>query len=287
MEDRHYIFQAPAKLNLFLHITGRRADGYHELQTVFQFITLADELTFRLRNDERIVRVNQWSDAVATEDDLIIRAARLLAEHGSARQGIEIGIDKRIPMGAGLGGGSSDAATVLHALNTIWGLGLGIDELAALGLSLGADVPVFVRGHAAWAEGTGEILTPLKLPETRYLLVVPSVHVSTAEVFQHPGLTRDSAPIRISDFLAGMACNSLEPVVRKVYPEIDACMNWLARHGEPRLTGTGAGIFMPVESISAARVIAGGAPDAWQTFIVEGKNRSPLLQQIERFHDGV
>lgn len=275
-----FTYPAPAKLNLFLQITGQRADGYHELQTVFQFITLRDDITFTLRCDDQIVRTTKWSD-VAAEDDLMIRAARLLTDHCGVRRGIEIGIDKRIPMGAGLGGGSSDAATVLCALNQIWELGLNIDELAKLGLLLGADVPVFVRGHAAWAEGIGEFLTPLEPPEDTYLLVVPPVHVSTAEVFRHPALTRNSTPIRISDFLEGTAFNSLETVVRTVYPEIDHCMKWLKQYGEPRLTGTGAGVFMKIDSASDAKDIVESTPKHWQSFTVKGLNRSPLSVQIE------
>lgn len=273
-------YPAPAKLNLFLQITGQRDDGYHELQTVFQFITLQDDITFTPRSDDQIIRSTSWSD-VAAEDDLMIRAARLLAGHCGIQHGIEIGITKRIPMGAGLGGGSSDAATVLCALNRIWDLSLSVDELADLGLSLGADVPVFVRGHAAWAEGIGEFLTPLEPAEDIFLLIVPPVHVSTAEVFRHPALTRNSTPIRISDFLEGVDFNSLETVVRKVYPEIDNCMKWLASYGAPRLTGTGAGVFMSVDSAAAAREIADAAPKYWQTFIVKGVNRSPLSEQIE------
>ena len=273
-------YPAPAKLNLFLQITGQRDDGYHELQTVFQFISLQDDITFTPRSDDQIIRSTNWSD-VAAEDDLMIRAARLLADHCGVQHGIEIGITKRIPMGAGLGGGSSDAATVLCALNRIWDLELSVDELADLGLSLGADVPVFVRGHASWAEGIGEFLTPLEPAEDIFLLIVPPVHVSTADVFRHPALTRNSTPIRISDFLEGIAFNSLETVVRKVYPEIDKGMKWLAQYGAPRLTGTGAGVFMKVDSAAAAREIADAAPKQWQTFIVKGVNRSPLSEQIE------
>ena len=273
-------YPAPAKLNLFLQITGQRDDGYHELQTVFQFITLQDDITFTPRQDNQIVRATQWSDVTA-EDDLAIRAAQLLADHCGIQRGIAIGIEKRIPMGAGLGGGSSDAATVLCALNQIWELGLGADELSTLGLSLGADVPVFVRGHAAWAEGIGEFLTPLEPAEDIYLLVVPPVHVSTADVFRHPALTRNSTPIRISDFLEGTAFNSLETVVRKVYPDIDHCMKWLEKYGEPRLTGTGAGVFIKAESASTARKITEITPKQWQSFVVKGLNTSPLSEQIE------
>lgn len=281
-----YTCPAPAKLNLFLQITGRRADGYHELQSVFQFIDLQDEITFRIRDDQRIVRATDWSD-IPVENDLVMRAANVLAQRHEIPHGIDIDITKRIPMGAGLGGGSSDAATVLYALNRIWGLQLDTGQLAELGLSLGADVPVFIHGHAAWAEGVGEILTPVSPPEAWYLLVVPPIHVSTAAVFQHPALTRNSAPIRISDFLEGSAYNTLEPVVRQVYPEIDACISWLEQFGRPMLTGTGAGAFIAVDSEMTARDLAAKVPETWQPFTVKGMNRNPLLDSFEKFHNGV
>lgn len=277
---------APAKLNLFLQITGQRADGYHELQSVFQFIDLQDEITFTQRDDTRIIRTSDNPD-IPVEHDLVLRAARLLAEHHDIPHGVDIGIHKRIPMGAGLGGGSSDAATVLHALNRIWDLQIDTPQLATLGLSLGADVPIFVHGHAAWAEGVGEILTPMSPPESWYLLVVPPVHVSTAAVFRHPALTRNSAPIRISDFLEGAAYNTLEPVVREVYPDIDACLNWLQQYGRPMLTGTGAGSFITVDTETKAQELASNVPEPWQAFAVKGMNRSPLLESIEKFDNGV
>ncbi len=277
---------APAKLNLFLHITGQRENGYHELQSVFQFIDLQDEITFIPRDDSNILRIS-GNQEIPVEQDLVIRAARLIAEHHDIPYGVDIGIHKRIPMGAGLGGGSSDAATVLHALNRIWGLKLDTPHLATLGLSLGADVPIFVHGHAAWAEGVGEILTPMSPPENCYLLVVPPVHVSTAAVFQHPALTRNSAPIRITDFLEGAAYNTLEPVVREVYPDIDACLNWLQQYGQPMLTGTGAGSFITVDTETTAQELASNVTEPWQAYVVKGMNRSPLLESIEKFDNGV
>jgi len=275
---------APAKLNLLLQITGRREDGYHLLQTAFQFITLTDTIRLQPRDDARILLTTPWADH-DPEDDLTVRAARLLASRCRVEGGVDIALDKRIPAGAGLGGGSSDAATVLHGLNHLWHTNLDIDELASLGLALGADVPVFVRGHAAWAEGIGEQLTPIEPPPSWYLLVVPPVHVSTAGVFRHPALTRNSPPIRISDFLEGQAFNSLEPVVRKVYPQIDECMQWLERHGKPRLTGTGAGVFLPVASAAAGASLAERIAGKWRTFVVQGINRNPLFEHTGP-HDG-
>ena len=254
---------APAKLNLFLHITGRRADGYHELQTVFQFIDLQDTITLANRSDQQINRVTRWSE-VAEEDDLMVRAAQKLANSCGISAGVDIAIEKHIPMGAGLGGGSSDAATVLCGLNLLWGLDLSNRELADIGITLGADVPIFIHGHAAWAEGTGEILTSIDPPEDNYLLIVPPAHVSTAEIFNHPALTRDSSPIKIADFLEGQGHNDLEAVVRQEYPVIDDTMNWLQHFSNARMTGTGAGVFITTDSAREAQNIAQQAPADWR-----------------------
>ena len=269
---------APAKLNLFLHITGRRADGYHELQTVFQFLDLQDEITLSARPDTQIRRQTQWAD-VAEEDDLMVKAAHRLADFAGITSGVDIRIEKNIPMGAGLGGGSSDAATVLCGLNRLWGLDLSKDTLAGIGQKLGADVPVFVHGHAAWAEGTGEILTSIDPAEDLYLLVVPPVHVSTAEIFSHPALTRDSSPIRITDFLEGHGHNDLETVVRQQYPDVDKAMNWLQQFARARMTGTGAGVFITPGSADDAKKIAQQAPASWQCFVTQGLNSSPLYDR--------
>jgi len=277
---------APAKLNLFLHITGRRADGYHELQTVFQFIDLQDTITLAERSDQQINRVTRWSE-VAEEDDLMVRAAQKLANSCGISAGVDIAIEKHIPMGAGLGGGSSDAATVLCGLNLLWGLDLSNRELADIGITLGADVPIFIYGHAAWAEGTGEILTSINPPEDNYLLIVPPVHVSTAEIFNHPALTRDSSPIKIADFLEGQGHNDLEAVVRQEYPVIDDTMNWLQHFSNARMTGTGAGVFITTDSAREAQNIAQQAPADWRCFVTRGLNTSPLYDQLSSFTNGV
>ena len=273
------ILPAPAKLNLFLHITGRRADGYHELQTVFQFIDLQDTITLANRSDQQINRVPSWSE-VAEEDDLMVRAAQKLANSCGISAGVDIAIEKHIPMGAGLGGGSSDAATVLCGLNLLWGLDLSNRELADIGITLGADVPIFIYGHAAWAEGTGEILTSIDPPEDNYLLIVPPAHVSTAEIFNHPALTRDSSPIKIADFLEGQGHNDLEAVVRQEYPVIDDTMNWLQHFSNARMTGTGAGVFIKTGSAKEAQNIAHQAPADWRCFFTRGLNTSPLNDQF-------
>lgn len=277
---------APAKLNLFLHITGRRADGYHELQTVFQFIDLQDTITLANRSDQQINRVTSWSE-VAEEDDLMVRAAQKLANSCGISAGVDITIEKHIPMGAGLGGGSSDAATVLCGLNLLWGLDLSNRELADIGITLGADVPIFIYGHAAWAEGTGEILTSIDPPEDNYLLIVPPAHVSTAEIFNHPALTRDSSPIKIADFLEGQGQNDLEAVVRQEYPVIDDTMNWLQHFSNARMTGTGAGVFITTDSAREAQNIAQQAPADWRCFVTRGLNTSPLYDQLSSFTNGV
>jgi 4-diphosphocytidyl-2-C-methyl-D-erythritol kinase len=280
------ILPAPAKLNLFLHVTGQRADGYHELQTVFQFIELADEITLHPRDDAQI-RLMSPLPGVDEQDDLTLRAATLLAESAGIASGANISLKKRIPMGAGLGGGSSDAASVLCGLNEMWGLGLSRQQLAGLGGKLGADVPVFINGHAAWAEGTGDILTAVELPEPDYLLVVPPVHVSTAEIFGDPALTRDSSPIRILDFHEGKVGNDLEKVVRRNYPQVDEVMTWLQQFASPRMTGSGAGVFIEVDSRQAGQHIADQAPPQWQCFVTRGMNTSPLHERLSELTNGV
>jgi 4-diphosphocytidyl-2-C-methyl-D-erythritol kinase len=273
---------APAKLNLFLHIVGRRPDGYHELQTCFQFVDLCDEVTIVPRGDGTIRR-GAGAAGVDPEQDLCVRAARALQAATGTRHGADISVSKRIPMGAGLGGGSSDAATCLVALNRLWDLDLTVDELAALGLKLGADVPVFVRGRAAWAEGVGERLTPLYPPlapdEPNYLIIKPNVFVSTGDVFQDPELTRDTPPITIHGFLAAGGRNDCLGVVRRRYPEVARAIDWLSTYGAARLTGTGACIFMACEP-ALARKIAGNLPAGYEAFMVRGLNDSPLLERL-------
>jgi len=274
---------APAKLNLFLHILGRRADGYHELQTCFQFVELCDEITIQVRADGAIRRVVAVP-GVAEDEDLCVRAAKALRSASGCPMGADIGVLKRIPMGGGLGGGSSDAATCLAALNEMWNLHWPIDDLAALGLTLGADVPVFVRGRAAWAEGIGERLRPLYPPlapsETNYLILKPNVSVGTAEVFQDPELTRNSAPITIHGFLASGGRNDCLGVVRRRYPAVASALDWLSRFGPARLTGTGACVFLDVETMDRGREIVRDLPPACDAFLARGLNDSPLLERL-------
>jgi 4-diphosphocytidyl-2-C-methyl-D-erythritol kinase len=274
---------APAKLNLFLHIVGRRADGYHELQTCFQFVDLCDEISIEVRADGRIRRAVALAD-VAEDADLCVRAARALQAAAGCPLGADIGVLKRIPMGGGLGGGSSDAATCLVALNHLWKLHRSVDDLAALGLKLGADVPVFVRGRAAWAEGIGERLTPLYPPlapfETNYLILKPNIGVGTAGVFQDPELTRNSAPITIHGFLASGGRNDCLGVVRRRYPEVAHALDWLSDFGPARLTGTGACVFLAVETMDRGREILGKLPPAIDGFLARGLNDSPLLERL-------
>ncbi len=281
-----YRLPAPAKLNLCLRITGQRADGYHLLQTAFQFIDLEDTIHFRLRGDSLVRLLNPHPD-IPAEDDLVVRAARLLQEHSGYDVGVELRIDKRIPMGAGLGGGSSDAATVLCTLNRLWQLELPLETLMELGMQLGADVPVFIGGRAAWAEGIGEKLTPIEPEQAVYLLIVPPVHVSTAAIFGHPALTRNNPPIRISDFLDGKCRNELENVVRREYAEVDAVFRWLAEYGDARMTGTGAGVFITLDSSQKGREIAQQVPQTWKVFVSRGQNTSPLQRELSALKIGV
>lgn len=283
MTSHSLAWPAPAKLNLFLHILGRRPDGYHELQTCFQFVDLCDEITIEVRTDGRIHRTAQIT-GVAEDTDLCVRAARALQSAAGCALGANISVLKRIPMGGGLGGGSSDAATCLVALNHLWNLQWSIDELAALGLKLGADVPVFVRGRVAWAEGIGERLTPLYPPvapaEANYLIVKPNIGVSTAEVFQDPELTRNSAPITIDGFLASGGRNDCLRVVRRRYPEVAHALDWLSRYGVARLTGTGACVFLTCETVALGQEILGKLPPALDVFWARGLNDSPLLARL-------
>ncbi|MCE3286224.1 MAG: 4-diphosphocytidyl-2-C-methyl-D-erythritol kinase [Steroidobacteraceae bacterium] len=279
---------APGKLNLFLHVVGRRPDGYHELQTAFQFIDLADSLRFFERPAGVVERLDDLP-GVPAEDDLVVRAARLLASAaGRAVPGVAIGLEKRLPLGGGVGGGSSDAATVLVALNHLWNLGLPPSTLAGLGLTLGADVPVFVLGHAAWAEGVGERLQPVDFPEPVYLLLRPDGAVSTGEVFKAPELTRDSAITTITGFLQAGGRNDFEPVVRRRHPEVSSALDWLAQYGTARLTGTGSCVFAAMPDAARAGAVLARLPPKWQGWVTAGRNRSPLLERLarERTHGG-
>jgi 4-diphosphocytidyl-2-C-methyl-D-erythritol kinase len=272
---------APAKLNLFLHITGRRADGYHELQTVFQLIDLCDTLTFRVRDDGRIARP-EGPEAIAPESDLTVRAAQALKSATGTGLGTEIRVHKRIPVGAGLGGGSSDAATTFLALNELWGCRLPAAELARLALPLGADVPVFVQGFSAWAEGVGERLTPVRLPERWYLVIYPGVAVSTREVFQSPELTRNSPLITIRAFFESGGRNDCEPVVRARAPEVAEALDWLSRFAPARLTGTGSCIFTAFLNAAEAERLAARVPDRWLSFVARGLSTSPVQEQLRQ-----
>ncbi|MBT8421181.1 MAG: 4-(cytidine 5'-diphospho)-2-C-methyl-D-erythritol kinase [Gammaproteobacteria bacterium] len=312
---------APAKINLFLHIIGRRPNGYHNLETVFQFLDLADEVTLEPRRDGRIQRLvdpigNPGSDlaSVPAQQDLTVRAAKILKTATATRLGVDIGITKRIPMGGGLGGGSSDAATTLVGLNRVWGLGLDVDALAKIGVTLGADVPVFVRGQAAFASGIGEKLMPVVLEEPWYLVIYPGCSVATASVFNAPDLTRDTLPIKIHTLLERETGqegasdghdtfaeqehlrsvfslltrmgNDCEQVVRRRHPPVDAALDWLSRFGPARMTGTGACVFAPFREKQEAERILAMLPNArtmvkdqdkaWSGFVTRGRNRSLL-----------
>jgi 4-diphosphocytidyl-2-C-methyl-D-erythritol kinase len=275
------LWPAPAKLNLFLHILGRRPDGYHELQTCFQFIDLCDEITIEVRADGQIRRALDIP-GLPESADLCLRAAHALKEATGSRLGADIRLLKRIPIGGGLGGGSSDAATCLVALNHVWDLHLPTEKLAVLGLKLGADVPVFVHGRVAWAEGVGERLTPLYPPlapiEHNYLILKPNVFVSTAEVFQDPELTRNSAPITIHGFLASGGRNDCLGVVRHRYPEVAQALDWLSLFGSARLTGTGACVFLACETMDLGQELMRRMPTEFVGFLARGLNDSPLLE---------
>ena len=278
---------APAKLNLFLHITGRRADGYHTLQTVFRLLDWGDRLALRHRSDGRIVRLGAGAAGVREQDDMLIRAAKCLQDHVKCTQGVDICIEKHIPTGAGLGGGSSDAATVLVALNQLWGLELDVERLAELGLGLGADVPVFVRGQNAWADGIGEQLAPIDLPSAWYVLASPGVHAATAALFQEPDLTRDAAPATISDFLSGTVLdNAFEPVLRRREPAVEALFTALARIGRPRLTGSGSVCFVEFANCGSAEAAFAALPAGIDAWLARGAERSPLLNAVEAFNVG-
>ncbi len=269
---------SPAKLNRMLHIVGRREDGYHLLQTLFQFIDLNDHLTLASRADGEI-QLTSRIESVPHDDNLMVRAARLLQHHSRTPLGATLAIEKQLPMGGGLGGGSSNAATTLIGLNHLWQLNLSLDELARLGLQLGADVPVFIYGHSAWAEGVGEQLTAVTLDAPWFVIIHPGISVSTPGVFQDPQLTRDSRPITMARALQGGAPewrNDCEAVVKKRYPPIAEALNWLAQYAPSRLTGTGACLFAAFETQQAAQATAQLAGQRWPTWVARGLNTSPL-----------
>lgn len=266
---------APAKLNLFLHVVGRRSDGYHLLQSVFRFLDYGDELCFTLRADGAVTRTNPIS-GLDPEQDLTVRAARLLQRETGCSLGVDVQLEKRLPMGGGLGGGSSDAATVLLALNRLWSLRLSRQELERLGLQLGADVPVFVYGRSAFAEGVGEVLQPVELPPAWYVVLVPPVQVPTAEIFGDRELTRNTNPITIAAFLTGKGRNDLEPVVCRRYPQVAEYLEWLKRFGDARMTGSGACVFAGFATRDEAEAVMAAKPEAIRGFMAQGVDRHPL-----------
>jgi 4-diphosphocytidyl-2-C-methyl-D-erythritol kinase len=271
---------APAKLNLFLHIVGRRADGYHLLQTLFRLIDLQDELRFWRRPPGTIERIGDVPGVPAAAD-LTLEAARRLNERAGGCHGVAIELRKRIPVQSGLGGGSSDAATVLAALNVLWGLGLKPEALAGIGLELGADVPFFLLGRNAWGEGVGERLTPLDVPPAQYVVVRPDAAVSTASVFQAPELTRDSPILKIRGFLQSGGRNDCEAVVRRRYPAVGEALDWLSAYTESRLTGTGSCVYGEISDEAAASAVLARLPARWQGWHVRGLDESPLVDRLE------
>ncbi|PXW61157.1 4-diphosphocytidyl-2-C-methyl-D-erythritol kinase [Grimontella sp. AG753] len=278
-------FPAPAKLNLFLYITGQRADGYHTLQTLFQFLDYGDTLSFEPRTDG-VIRLLTPVEGVPEEENLIVRAARLLMQQAQktgrlpAGSGADIQIDKRLPMGGGLGGGSSNAATVLVALNHLWHCGLSVDELAELGLTLGADVPVFVRGHAAFAEGVGEVLTPVEPEEKWYLVAHPGVSIPTPTIFRDPELPRNTPKRSIETLLKCEFSNDCEVIARKRFRKVDEALTWLLEYAPSRLTGTGACVFAEFDTESAALQVLEQAPAWLRGFVARGVNLSPLASAL-------
>lgn len=270
---------APAKVNLFLLVTGRRHDGYHNIQTLFQLVDLCDELHIEITDEMRIVRP-EGAAGVSEQDDLVVRAARLLQAETGLRRGARISVHKHIPLGAGLGGGSSDAATTLLVLNHLWQCGLDLNDLAALGLRLGADIPVFIRGRSALASGVGEQLQAVNLGPCHYVLIFNPQHISTARVFQHPELVRDSSPVSLAAALAGIARNDCEAVVRKTYPELEKVMQELEVWGRPCMTGTGSCVFLPMPDKKTAISTAREINCRYNVRAVRGLDRSPVHEML-------
>jgi 4-diphosphocytidyl-2-C-methyl-D-erythritol kinase len=288
MSEGWSAWPAPAKLNLFLHITGRRPDGYHELQSVFRLLEWGDTVRLRVRSDGGIHRVGASAAGVEEQSDLAIRAAKALQNDANCSQGVDISLEKRIPTGGGFGGGSSDAATALVALNRLWGLHWPLQRLAELGLSLGADVPVFVLGRNAWAEGVGERLRPIRLPPAWYVVAEPGIHSPTAALFAAPDLTRDSPPLKMADFVAGGDLrsgrfgNAFEPVLRAREPVVDATLSALSQVGRARLTGTGSGCFVEFATRESAEAAIRRLPPALRCRLVAGAVVSPLHRALAR-----
>ena len=271
---------APAKLNLFLHITGMREDGYHNLQTIFQLLDYSDEVSLSLRDDGLIHRTNGLAD-VPAEEDLIVRAAQALKDFTGTSYGANVGVEKKLPVGGGIGGGSSDAATTLLGLNALWQCGLEKAELLSIAAKLGADVPVFVNGHSAWAEGIGEKLTVLELPELWYLVIHPGVFISTAKLFSSEMLTRDKEILRMRVFPEADTENVFESVVRKTHSEVDKSLKWLDNYSTARMTGTGSCLFASFDSRQKAESVLKQVPDEWNAFIAKAVNNSPVLEALK------
>lgn len=274
---------SPCKINLFLHVVGRRPDGYHDLQTAFQILSFSDRVSIKKSETLSVEDL----PGVKGENNLVYRAALLLKQFAlknrldiESNLGARISIKKQIPMGAGLGGGSSNAATAMHGLNLFWNLGLTTHQLCAMGIQLGADVPVFLKGYSAWGEGVGEKLEAIKLPPKWFLVIKPNCEISTAEIFSNPELTRNSSPITIARFLEGEIRNDCEVIVRKLFPEVDDALTWLSLFGLARMTGTGSCVFIELDSKEQAQDIQVQVPSTWQSFVAEGVNKSPLLDEL-------
>ena len=276
---------APPKLNLFLHITGRRDDGYHNLQTLFQLLDGGDELTFTATENSKI-SLSPQIEGVAENDNLIVRAALILQQESNYSQGCIIKLNKKLPMGAGLGGGSSNAATTLLALNKLWGCNFPLKKLAELGAQLGADVPVFVEGNSAFAEGVGEQLTPVEISESWYLVVTPNCTVSTEKIFSNPQLTRNSAPIKIRALSEEQYRNDCQTIVEKLHPQVKEVVDWLETYGKPLMTGTGASVFCRWATEAQAKEVLSRVPQHWNAFIARGVNHSLVHQKLKEFFIG-
>lgn len=276
---------SPAKINLFLHITGQRSDGYHNLQTLFQLLDFGDKLVFR-SNLSGNIKINGNIDGVDEKNNLIFHAATLLQKSTGCDLGCTIDLTKNLPMGAGLGGGSSNAATTLVGLNALWKCGLTANQLSDLGKTLGADVPVFVHGESAFAEGIGDILTPLTLPQRWFLVITPNCHVSTREIFSNPQLTRNSSPIKIRALSGVEYRNDCQDVVSKLYPAVGSVLQWVENFSAPLMTGTGASVFCSFDSKSEAQHVLSKLPKQWTGFVAKGVNRSPVHEQLHDFFTG-
>jgi len=272
---------APAKLNLFLHITGRRTDGYHNLQTLFQLLDFGDELTITANNNGTI-QFSCSEPTLSNNDNLVVRAARLLQTHADPTAGVEIHLQKRLPAGGGIGGGSSDAATTLLALNNLWQLGLSQEQLLALGRQLGADVPVFVFGQSAFAEGVGEQLQAVDLAGFWYVVLAPNCQVSTAQIFSHKGLTRDTPVIKVAASFEQGTKNDCQALVSELFPPVKSALFWLNQFGEARLTGTGACVFLKVKDEREANTIFSQRPKELNGFVARGINQSPVLNLLPK-----